>query len=284
MGPWAPRKMGRNQKHRGGGGKGKGNQKSTRSECFAERSDELDGGDEECETRGALHQTGIRLSMWDFDQCDKKRCSGAKLVRHRMADNLKVSQPCNGIVLSPNGESSVSPADRDIVISHGIGVVDCSWAELDKVPFAKLRMGYPRLLPFLLAANPVNYGKPFKLNCAEAYAACLYIVGFKEEAADVMSKFGWGDSFVKLNKALLEEYSQCENSEQVIAIQASYMESGGLECYDESGDEEHVEEDPDAQPWFCQRSSDEESDCESECEGAIAEGENSEHLQEDLDE
>lgn len=54
-------------------------------------------------------------------------------------------------------------------------------------------------VPYLLAANPVNYGKPYKLTCAEAVAATFYICGFDEQANELMGKFGWGHSFWEMN-------------------------------------------------------------------------------------
>ena len=79
------------------------------------------------------------------------------------------------------------------------------------------------LVPFLIAANPVNYGRPLKLSCAEAIAATLYISGYKEEARLVMGKFKWGESFIKINYELLEGYSACANSAEVVQVQNDYI-------------------------------------------------------------
>jgi hypothetical protein len=80
----------------------------------------------------------------------------------------------------------------------GLAVVECSWARLDDVPFGKIKSPYERLcecgpfcsmtakltivVPFLIATNPVNYGKPWRLNCVEALAAGFYITGHDDWA------------------------------------------------------------------------------------------------------
>ena len=39
----------------------------------------------------------------------------------------------------------VSPADKDIISSGGLAVVECSWARLDEVPFEKITSPHERI-------------------------------------------------------------------------------------------------------------------------------------------
>jgi pre-rRNA-processing protein TSR3 len=150
--------------------------------------------------------------MWDFEQCDAKRCTGRRLERMGLLKSLTLSTPFRGVVLSPNGTRTVSAEDREVVQKLGIAAIDCSWKMIETVPFHKMKMGPERLLPFLIAANPVNYGRPLKLTCVEAMAATMYIVGMKEEAADLLSHFKWGKAFIDINEILLDKYAACKNS------------------------------------------------------------------------
>ncbi|KAI8987803.1 hypothetical protein BDF20DRAFT_998367 [Mycotypha africana] len=163
------------------------------------------------------------VAMWDFKHCDPKRCSGVKLARCNMLKTLKLTQRFRGIVASPIGEKAVSPADRKIVEMYGAAVVDCSWARVDEVPFTKIRGPTDRLLPYLVATNPVNYGKPWRLNCAEALAAIFYITGYPEHGEALLAKFKWGHAFAKVNGGLLSRYAKCKDSTEVIAVQNEYL-------------------------------------------------------------
>jgi len=131
-----------------------------------------------------------------------------------------------GIVLSPFSSTILSPSDRPIILSRGLSLIDCSWARLEEVPFKSKRQGHHRLLPFLVAANPVNYGRPAKLTCAEACAAALYITGFYELAKTVLAnEFGWGKEFFKINKEVLELYMTCQTSDDMEEKQEEWFQS-----------------------------------------------------------
>jgi len=106
------------------------------------------------------------------------------------------------------------------VEENGLAVVECSWVRLEEIPWRKIKSPHERvreygnlsfqalnsvskllyIVPYLIASNPVNYGRPWKLNCAEALAAAFHILGFSQYAQVVMANFTWGDSFWVLNK------------------------------------------------------------------------------------
>ena len=166
----------------------------------------------------------VTLAMWDLGHCDPKRCTGRKLQRHGALKLLRLNSRFNGVVLSPMGTKVISKSDSNLISHHGCAVIDCSWAQLDSTPFSKMKCAHPRLLPYLLAANPVNYGRPYKLSCVEAFAAALYITGFKEYGELLLKHFKWGLNFFQLNKELLEKYFCCKNESEVRKVEKEWLE------------------------------------------------------------
>jgi hypothetical protein len=74
------------------------------------------GGDEDAR---AIRRAKLpRLAMWDFGQCDAKRCSGRKLARLGMCENLEVKVRFPGVVLTPTATELISPADRWVALGE----------------------------------------------------------------------------------------------------------------------------------------------------------------------
>ncbi|GJE85691.1 ribosome biogenesis protein Tsr3 [Phanerochaete sordida] len=183
--------------------------------------DNEESGEED--VQGETVQIEVPVAMWDFDHCDPRRCSGKKLARAGLIQDLRVGQRFRGVVVSPKGTQPISPADRDIVATNGIAVVECSWARLEEVPFGKIASPHERLLPYLIATNPVNYGRPWRLNCVEALAAAFYITGFDSYAEALLKPFGWGHAFYEVNKTLIDKYRTCKSSAEVSEMQESIL-------------------------------------------------------------
>jgi pre-rRNA-processing protein TSR3 len=132
-----------------------------------------------------------------------------------MMRELHVGQKFAGVVISPKGKRIVSREDKELLDQYGAAVVEASWNRIDEVPFGRIGGKCERLLPYLVAANPTNYGKPWRLNCVEALAACFYICGHSEWAEEILSTFSYGRAFLDINAALLKRYEACENEEQI---------------------------------------------------------------------
>lgn len=185
------------------------------AEGSEDQGDESEEGSEDDLGSASDLSTPVPVAMWDFQHCDPRRCSGKKLARHGLIKEMRVNQKFRGIVLTPHATQVLSPADAPILREYGIAVVECSWARLDEIPFGKIKSPHERLLPRLMATNPVNYGKPFKLNCVEALAAAFYICQAKPLGDQLLSKFAWGSNFPALNHSFLARYRECRSSQEV---------------------------------------------------------------------
>ena len=165
----------------------------------------------------------IPLYIYHASQCNPKKCTGKKLARFGLANLFEKVQkvPSRSILLDPMAEQALSRSDS---VAHGITVLDCSWGEVERVFPQLLRMNLKhRALPYLVAANPINFGRPLKLTSVEAFAAALYILGYKEQAENILVKFNWGHTFLDLNREPLEDYSKARDSTEVVKIQEEYM-------------------------------------------------------------
>lgn len=185
----------------------------------------------------------FKAACWDLGHCDAKRCSGKRLMRLGMMRELHVGQKFAGVVVSPKGKKIVSREDKELLDQYGAAVVEASWNRIDEVPFGKIGGKCERLLPYLVAANPTNYGKPWRLNCVEALAACFYICGHSDWAEDILSTFSYGRAFLDINAALLKRYEACENEEQIKKAEETWLAKIEQEFEQARADKEEGAED-----------------------------------------
>ena len=161
----------------------------------------------------------IPLLAFRDNSCDPRKCTVRRLER---AGPIRVFSritelPRNTLLLDPTAGQALSPADRT---PRSISVLDCSWEVLEEFPLGSWR--HRRALPFLLAANPVNYGRPWKLSSVEALAAALVILGERAQAENILGKVSWGVRFLELNEEPLDLYSRARDSREVLEVQALY--------------------------------------------------------------
>ena len=167
----------------------------------------------------------IKLLIYHANEDDPKKCTARKLSRFGFADiitNIKKT-PRNAVLLNPFAKKSISKQDLVIAEKNGILAVDCSWENAEKSFDFLNKRCEARALPFVIAVNPVNYGKPFKLTTLEAFAASLYILGEMAHASKILKIYNWGPQFLELNKEPLEDYRKAKNSAEIIEIMKQFV-------------------------------------------------------------
>lgn len=99
-------------------------------------------------------------------------------------------------------------------------------------------------VPYLLPANPVNYGRPWRLNCVEALAACFAICGHHEWAEEILSTFSYGQAFLDINAGVLKRYAACTSEEEVKAAETAWLAKIETEYNDSraQGDEDEKDD------------------------------------------
>ena len=168
-------------------------------------------------------------AIW-LAQDDPKKNTAVRLSRrgdltlHEKFNHL----PRRGIILEPLCGKVLGPEDHQTLLKEGGALVglDCSWAQIEdsvsKVMKKTKLKG--RMLPLLLAANPVNWGKPGKMTTAEALAASLYLIGKEEQARKLLGAFRWGEQFFILNKEPLDAYKEAKTSAELVKLQVEFFD------------------------------------------------------------
>jgi len=111
-------------------------------------------------------------------------------------------------------------------LGGSIVVLDCSWKHIEKsLDLIENRTRLEgRILPLLLAANPVSWGKVGRLSSAEALGASLAILGLWEQARSVVEPFPFGNQFLDLNREPLVAYSSAGSRTDILEIQAEFFD------------------------------------------------------------
>lgn len=183
----------------------------------------------------------VRVFIFNAEHCNPKRCSARRLARFGMVEHVdRIGRlPKKAILLDPFAKKALSPEDTERAESRGVCLLDCSWEHAEGLFKKAKKIGRlaSRSLPYLLAANPINYGKPWRLSSLEATAAALTILGDTSHGRRVAEVTNWGVTFMQLNAEPLEEYAAAGSSTEVVRIQQAYLESAGGSSSGEEDDD-----------------------------------------------
>ncbi len=170
----------------------------------------------------------VPLHVIHLDQDDPRKCTARKMHANGLVELHEsiARAPKRGYLLDPTSSTILGPEDRGLIsIGAAIVVLDCSWKRIDESleEIAGSTSLEGRILPALLAANPVSWGRVGRLSSVEAIAATLAILGHDDQASRVLEPFQFGQQFLDLNREPLEAYAIAESRDEVAAMQSEFF-------------------------------------------------------------
>ena len=103
------------------------------------------------------------------------------------------------ILLYPYADTTLSIADRDVAEAHGIYLFDAPWETLP-ILNSGLNHGIQRrkLVDVKVIHGPY-IGSDHKICTADAAAYALYVLGYLDQAQELLGIFPWKDEFIREN-------------------------------------------------------------------------------------
>jgi len=168
----------------------------------------------------------IDVVVYYTAQDDPRKNTALKMQkkgRARLVEDVR-RVPRRSVLLNPFAKKALSREDLPAMRRAGLVALDCSWRQAEEAFQALQGEVFSRALPFLVAANPVNYGRPFTLSTVEAVGAALMVVGEHAQARRILSVVPYGEHFLELNKEPLGDYAACATSREVVEAQSRYLD------------------------------------------------------------
>jgi pre-rRNA-processing protein TSR3 len=167
----------------------------------------------------------IKLWVYHTNDDDPKKCSAKKMNRLGFVKLVTSPKkiPRHMVLLNPYSKKSLSMEDAEAVNKYGLLAIDCSWNHTENVFSSLHKHMINRSLPYLIAVNPINYGKILKFSTLEAFAAALIILSHEQQAEQILQIYKWGPQFLTMNKEPLTAYQKAKSSKEIIEIMQQFI-------------------------------------------------------------
>lgn len=133
-----------------------------------------------------------------YDPYAIDKCTAAKAAHHGLMEIIN-QIPNPSLLLYPFADEHLTVYDRNLVEEHGIYLIDAPWDILPAIN-SRLDKGVRRRkLINVKEVQGLYKGSDYKISTAGAAAYALFILGYREQAEELLDIFPWKDDFIKEN-------------------------------------------------------------------------------------